>query len=106
MKKINAGAKLGGEEYRKIIFFEKKRNFKKFTSGKFEFGAQAKDVAINAGASDAATNNGSADGASITHNFTKNVASTCHGMTIFTVDKGGMMYEASIGGMKFNYKKR
>jgi hypothetical protein len=27
-------------------------------------------------------------------------------MTTFTVAKGGLMYEASIGGQKFNYKKK
>ena len=28
------------------------------------------------------------------------------GVAIFTQAKGGLMYEASIGGQKFNYKKR
>jgi len=26
-------------------------------------------------------------------------------MAIFTVTRGGLMYEATIGGQKFNYKK-
>ncbi len=28
------------------------------------------------------------------------------GMATFTVAKGGLMYEAAIGGQKFNYKGR
>jgi len=27
-------------------------------------------------------------------------------MAVFTVAKGGLMYEATIGGQKFSYKKR
>jgi len=27
-------------------------------------------------------------------------------MAVFTVAKGGLMYEASIGGEKFNYKRK
>ena len=103
---LTAGAQLGGEAYSQIIFFENQRTFNQFTSGNFEFGAQAQAVAITAGASAAATTTGSAAGASITQNDAKNVASTTHGMTTFTVAKGGLMYEASIGGQKFNYKKR
>jgi hypothetical protein len=33
------------------------------------------------------------------------VGSSYHnGMAIFTIVKGGLMYEASVGGKKFNYK--
>jgi len=27
-------------------------------------------------------------------------------VAVFTVAKGGLMYEASIGGQKFNYKRK
>jgi hypothetical protein len=36
----------------------------------------------------------------------KHVARSYKGMTTFTVAKGGLMYEASIGGQKFNYRKK
>jgi lipid-binding SYLF domain-containing protein len=106
MTQITAGFQLGGEAYSQIIFFENQQAFNQFTGGNFEFGAQAQAVAITAGASAATTTTGSAAGASITQNDAKNVARTYNGMTTFTVAKGGLMYEASIGGQKFNYKKR
>jgi lipid-binding SYLF domain-containing protein len=106
MTQITAGFQLGGEAYSQIIFFENKHAFNQFTSGNFEFGAQAQAVAITAGASAATTTTGSAAGASISQNDAKNTARTYNGMTTFTVAKGGLMYEASIGGQKFNYKKK
>jgi NADH:ubiquinone oxidoreductase subunit 2 (subunit N) len=69
-------------------------------------GAQAQAVAITAGASAATTTTGSAAGASVSGHGAKNVGSSYKGMTTFTVAKGGLMYEASIGGQKFNYKKK
>jgi lipid-binding SYLF domain-containing protein len=106
MTQLTAGFQLGGEAYSQIIFFEDQRAFKEFTSGNFEFGAQAQAVAITAGASAATTTTGSAAGASVSQNDAKNVARSHKGMTTFTVAKGGLMYEASIGGQKFNYKKK
>src|SRR4029434_2444476 len=46
---LSAGFQLGGEAYSQIIFFADKRAFDEFTSGNFEFGAQAQAVAITAG---------------------------------------------------------
>ncbi len=106
MTQLTAGFQLGGEAYRQIIFFEDQRAFKEFTSGNFEFGAQARAVAITAGASAATTTTGTAAGANVSGHGAKNVGSSYKGMTTFTVTKGGLMYEASIGGQKFNYKKR
>ena len=106
LTQLSVGFQLGGEAYSQIIFFENQRAFNEFTSGNFEFGAQAQAVAITAGASAATTTTGSAAGASITQNDAKNAARTYNGMTTFTVAKGGLMYEASLGGQKFNYKKK
>jgi hypothetical protein len=36
----------------------------------------------------------------------KTVGEYRKGMATFTVAKGGLMYEASIGGQKFSYKPR
>jgi lipid-binding SYLF domain-containing protein len=106
MTQLTAGFQLGGEAYSQIIFFEDQRAFKEFTSGNFEFGAQAQAVAITAGASAATTTTGTGAGANVSGHGAKNVASSYKGMTTFTLVKGGLMYEASIGGQKFNYKKR
>jgi len=106
MTQLTAGAQLGGEAYSQIIFFDDQSAFKEFTSGNFEFGAQAQAVAITAGASAAATTTGSTAGANVSQHSAKNVGSSYRGMTTFTMVKGGLMYEASVGGQKFNYKMK
>lgn len=78
------GFQLGGQAYREVIFFENKAALDTFTSGNFEFAAQASAVAATAGASADAT-------------FTD-------GMAIFTIQEGGLMYEASVGGQKFSFR--
>ena len=51
MTQLTLGLQLGAEAHSQIIFFEDERAFREFTSGNFEFGAQASAVAITAGAS-------------------------------------------------------
>ena len=107
MTQVTIGAQLGGEAYRQIIFFEDKRAFDEFTSGEFEFGVQAQAVAITAGASATAGTGGTSAGASTSSKDAKTVGgSYTKGMAVFTVAKGGLMYEASIGGQKFSYEPR
>ena len=103
MTQVTVGAQLGGQAYSQMIFFQNKRAFDTFTSGNFEFGAQASAVAITAGASAQAGTTGAAAGASGNQSHAKTAASYSNGMAVFTVAKGGLMYEASIGGQKFGY---
>ena len=103
MTQITVGAQLGGQAYSQIIFFRDKRAFDEFTSGNFEFGAQATAVAITAGASAQASTGGTSAGASGTERHAKTAGHYQRGMAVFTVVKGGLMYEASIGGQKFDY---
>jgi outer membrane protein assembly factor BamE (lipoprotein component of BamABCDE complex) len=104
MTQVSIGLQLGGQAYRQIVFFEDKRAFDNFTSGNFEFGAEASAVALTAGASAQATTTGSSAGAgSNQHDATTKGSKFNNGMAIFTVAKGGLMYEASIGGQKFSY---
>jgi lipid-binding SYLF domain-containing protein len=102
---VTVGLQLGGQVYSQIIFFEDERAFREFTSGNFEFGAQATAVAITAGASaQATTGGGTSAGASGGKNDASTVSAGYHkGMATFTVAKGGLMYEASLGGQKFSY---
>ncbi|UCH72731.1 MAG: hypothetical protein JSU82_10100 [Rhodospirillales bacterium] len=100
---LTIGLQLGGQAYSEIIFFQDKRAFDEFTSGNFEFSAQATAVAITAGASAQATTTGSSAGASAGKRDATTVGSYHKGMAVFTVAKGGLMYEASIGGQKFGY---
>lgn len=106
MTQVTVGFQLGGEAYSQIIFFEDKRALDDFTSGNFEFGAQASATAITASAGAQATTGG---GASAGASGGKKDADTVSrgykkGMAIFTVAKGGLMYEAAVAGQKFKYE--
>ena len=104
MNQVTVGLQAGGEAYSEIIFFEDKRAYDDFTGGNFEFGAQAQAVAITAGASaQTSTGSGASAGASGGQKDAKTVGRYDKGMAVFTVAKGGLMYEASIGGQKFKY---
>lgn len=83
MKQVSIGFQFGGQAYREVIFFENAEALDRFKQNKFEFSAQASAVAVTKGAS---TNVKYRDG-----------------VMVFTQEKGGLMYEASIGGQKFDY---
>jgi lipid-binding SYLF domain-containing protein len=106
MNQLTVGFQLGGQAYRMIVFFEDKRAFDEFTSGNFEFGAQATAVAITAGASAGAATTGGSASASGGQRDAATAGAYHKGMAVFTVAKGGLMYEASVGGQKFSYKAR
>ena len=103
MTQVTVGFQLGAEAYSEIIFFQDQRSFNEFTNGNFEFGADAQAMAITAGANAKASTTGSSAGASVTKNKATTAGGYNKGMATFTVAKGGLMYEASIGGQKFNY---
>jgi lipid-binding SYLF domain-containing protein len=84
LTQVTIGLQLGGQAFREIIFFQNKDAFDSFTGGDFELSAQASAVAVTAGAA-AGTNFDS-------------------GMAVFTMAKGGLMYEATIGGQGFSYE--
>ena len=106
MTQLTIGLQLGGQAYSQIIFFQDKRAYNEFTGGNFEFGAQATAVAITAGASASASTSGSSAGSSAGKNDANTVGKYNKGMAVFTVAKGGLMYEASIGGQKYTYKAK
>ena len=106
MKQATVGFQLGGQAFSQIVFFQDERAFKEFTSGGFEFGAEASAVAITAGAGAKAGTSGASAGASAGQNDAKVVGEYYKGMATFTLAKGGLMYEATIGGQKFSYKPR
>ncbi len=83
MTQVTIGFQAGGQAYREVIFFQSKETLDRFKDNKFEFSAQASAVAATAGASG-------------------NVKYS-DGILIFTQQKGGLMYEASVGGQKFKY---
>ena len=107
MNQLSIGFQLGGQGFSQIIFFEDKRAYTEFTSGNFEFGADAGAVALTAAAGASASTKGSSAGASGGKNDAETVAAGYHkGMATFTIAKGGLMYEASVSGQKFSYTAR
>ena len=85
LSQVSIGLQAGGQAYREIIFFESKKELDRFKNSQFEFSAQASAVAAKAG--------------------TSANAKYTNGVMVFTMQKGGLMYEASIGGQKFKFNK-
>jgi lipid-binding SYLF domain-containing protein len=81
LSQLSIGFQWGGQAYSEYILFEDASTLNSFKEGNYELGAQVSAVAVTAGAS--------ADAAFV------------DGMAIFTQAKGGLMYEASVGGQKF-----
>jgi lipid-binding SYLF domain-containing protein len=106
MTQVSFGWQAGAQGYSLLVFFEDERAFKDFTSGEFEFGAKASAVAVTAGASTGASTSGASSGASAGKKdaTTKTHTGFENGMASFSIIKGGLMYEAALGGAKFKYE--
>ena len=83
---ITVGFQFGGQAYSELVFFEDARAMGKFKRGKLKFAGQVSAVAVTKGAS-----------ADIAYQ---------NGVAVFTMTKGGLMYEASIGGQKFKFRPK
>lgn len=83
LSQVSIGFQWGGQAYREVIFFETKADMDRFKKNKVELAAQASAIAVTAGAS--------AD------------AKYVDGVMVYTMQKGGLMYEASVGGQKFKF---
>ncbi len=81
LSQLSIGFQWGGQAYSEFIFFQDTPTLTNFKQGNYELGAQVSAVAVTAGVS--------ADAAFV------------DGMAIFTQAKGGLMYEAAVGGQKF-----
>lgn len=80
------GVQLGGQTYTEILSFQTQESLAEFKAGDFQFGAQATAVALRSGA---AVN-----------------ASYSRGVTVFTMDEAGLMFEAALGGQEFDYQAK
>ena len=105
--KATVGFQAGGQAFSQIIFFEDKRAYTEFTSGNFEFDAGVSAVAITAGVQAKAGTEGTTAGASAGP-ATGAQAKTSYykGMAVFVNAKGGLMYEATVGGQKFSFEPK
>ena len=107
LAQVSLGFQFGGQAYSEIIFFENKTTFDDFTDGNFEFGADIGAVAITAGANASASSAGGASaGASATMRDAAATGGYHHGIAVFTIAKGGLMYQAVVAGQKFSYTPR
>ena len=85
LTQLSVGFQAGVQAYREVIFFESKKDLDRFKESRFEFSAQASAVAVTAGAS-----------ANVKY---------ADGVMVFTMLKGGLMYEAAVGGQKFKFNR-
>ena len=84
LTQVSIGLQAGGQAYREVVFFEEKKTLDRFKDNRIEFAAQLSAVAAASGAS---AN-----------------AKYVEGVMVFTMAKGGLMYEASVAGQKFKYE--
>ncbi len=103
---LSVGLQAGGQAYSQIVFFEDPRAFKDFTSGDFEFGADVSAVAITAAAEASAGTSGASAGASGGRKDAVTAGSYHNGLAVFTIVKGGAMYQATVAGQKFKFTPR
>jgi len=83
MTQISVGLQAGGQEYSQVIFFQTPDVLHRFMSNQFSFAGNASAVALKSGASASAKYE--------------------NGVAVFTQAKGGLMFEASLGGQEFKY---
>lgn len=83
MTQITVGASLGGQTYSELIFFQNESALNDFKKGNVTLSAQAGAIAAS-------------EGASATARWEK-------GIQVYTIAKGGLMFEASVGGQRFTY---
>jgi lipid-binding SYLF domain-containing protein len=83
LTQVTVGLQLGGQAYSEVVFFKDAGALENFKLGHLKLDAQASAVAVTARAArDLAYRNG---------------------VAIATMAKGGLMYEASVGGQKLSF---
>jgi lipid-binding SYLF domain-containing protein len=101
---VSVGFQAGGKAYSEIIFFQDQRALDEFESGHFEFGADVSVTAITAAAGASAGTTGEDSGASGGDKNARTQGNYYKGVAVFTIAKGGLMYQAAVAGQKFSFK--
>lgn len=105
LAKMTIGSQLGGQAFSEIIFLEDKRAYDEFTRGSFEFDANVSVVAITAGAQAQAGSSGTTAGASAGPATGTHAGNSYRkGMALFIHAKGGLMFEAALGGQRIIFE--
>jgi lipid-binding SYLF domain-containing protein len=84
LTQVTIGFQFGGQAYSEVVFFQDAEALESFKRGRLKLDAQASAIALTARAS-----------ADLPYR---------EGVAIVTMAKGGLMYEASVGGQKFSYQ--
>jgi lipid-binding SYLF domain-containing protein len=84
LSQLSVGVQLGGQSYAEIIFFETPQKLAEFKAGSFALSAEASAVALKTGSSANARFQ--------------------NGIAVFTATKQGLMFEAAVGGQKFEFE--
>jgi len=103
LTQVSVGFQAGGQAYSQIVFFENKTAYDEFTSGSYEFGADVGAVAITAAAGASAGTTGASATASGGKKDAVTTGRYYKGMAVFTIVKGGAMYQATVAGQKFKF---
>ena len=103
VNQLSAGFQAGGQAYSQIVFFEDRRAFDRFAKGNFEFGADVDAVAITAAAGGSVGTTGASAEASGGMKDALTAGRYYKGLAVFTIVKGGAMYQATVAGQKFSY---
>ena len=82
---ITLGFQLGGQSFAEIIFFKDKAAFDRFLADEFAFDAKASAVAANVGAA--------------------TTADYRNGVAVVVLMRGGLMFEAAVGGQRFSFRE-
>ena len=106
LTQVSVGFQAGGEGYSQIVFFQNKGSLDEFTNGSFEFDAGVRVVAITASAGGQAGTEGVSSDASGGKKDATTAGDYYKGMVVFTIVKGGALYQASVAGQKYSYKAK
>lgn len=83
MNQVSIGAQAGGQHFSEVVFYEVPKVLAEVKAGKAELSGDLSAVALTSRAA--------------AKTQFKN------GVAVFTASKGGLMFEASVGGQKFGY---
>ena len=105
VNQLSAGLQAGAQAYSQIVFFQDQRAFDEFAKGRFEFGADVNAVAITAAAGGSIGTTGASAEASGGKRDALTAGKYYKGLAVFTIVKGGAMYQATVAGKKFGYTR-
>ena len=84
LTQLTVGLQAGGQAYSEVVFFENEKSMSAFKRGEFVLSAQVSAVVVKSGAAASAR--------------------YVDGVKVFTLSKGGLMLEASVGGQKLGFR--